>query len=66
VTVGDLPGVGGGGASSLHTVDPEPDLDAIARDLAEVETELERLAGGPDAAPGEDEDEDPSPRPAAS
>jgi hypothetical protein len=27
-------------------MDPEPDLDAIARDLAEVEAELERLADG--------------------
>jgi hypothetical protein len=61
VTVGDLPGVGGGGASSLIDVDPEPDLDAIARDLAEVEAELERLAEG-----SHGEDDDTSPRPAAS
>jgi hypothetical protein len=27
-------------------MDPEPDLDAIARDLAEVESELERLGDG--------------------
>jgi hypothetical protein len=41
-------------------VDPEIDLDAIARDLAEVEAELERLAEG------EDEGENTSPRPAES
>jgi hypothetical protein len=39
----------------------EPDLDAIARDLADVEAELDRLAG---AAPGEDGE--PSPGPASS
>jgi hypothetical protein len=59
VTVGDLLGVHVGGASSLHDVDPETDLDAIARDLAEVEAELDRLAQG-------GEDDDTSPRPAAS
>ena len=42
-------------------MDPETDLDAIARDLAEVEAELERLAEGTDG-----EDEDTSPRPADS
>jgi hypothetical protein len=41
-------------------VDPqgEPDLDAIARDLADIEAELDRLAA---AAPGEDEDISPGP-----
>jgi hypothetical protein len=29
-------------------MDPEPDLDAIAGDLAEVEAELDRLADGTD------------------
>jgi hypothetical protein len=61
VTVGDLLGVDAGGPSSLQDVDPETDLDAIARDLAEVEAELERLAEGT-----REEDEDPSPRPAES
>ena len=61
VTVGDLPGVHGGGASSLQDVDPETDLDAIARDLAEVEAELDRLAQGTHG-----EDEDASRRPATS
>ncbi len=36
----------------------EPDLDAIAQDLADVEAELDRLAG---AAPGEDDDTSPGP-----
>jgi hypothetical protein len=61
VTVGDLLGVQVGGASSLQDVDPETDLDAIARDLAEVEAELDRLAQGTNG-----DDEDTSPRPAAS
>jgi len=61
VTVGDLLGADAGGPSSLHDVDPETDLDAIARDLAEVEAELERLAEGTP-----EEDEDTSARPAES
>jgi hypothetical protein len=36
----------------------EPDLDAIARDLADVEAELDRLAA---AAHGEDDDTSPGP-----
>jgi hypothetical protein len=61
VTVGDLLGVDAGGPTSLHDVDPETDLDAIARDLAEVEAELERLAEGTHG-----DDADTSPRPAES
>jgi hypothetical protein len=37
----------------------EPDLDAIARDLADVEAELDRLAAA--AAPAEDDDASPGP-----
>jgi hypothetical protein len=36
----------------------EPDLDGIARDLADVEAELDRLAA---AAHGEDDDASPGP-----
>ncbi len=56
-------------ASSLPAMEPEPDvagdgdpdLDAIARDLAAVEAELERLADGTDGA-----EEQQPPGPAAS
>jgi hypothetical protein len=41
---------------------PDPDLDAIARDLAEVEAELDRLADGSADELG---DEDAPPGPAA-
>jgi hypothetical protein len=57
VTVGDHLGIVRGTATSLLGMDPEPevsgrgdesdpDLDALARDLAEVEAELDRLADG--------------------
>jgi hypothetical protein len=39
-------------------VDPEIDLDAVARDLAEVEAELDRLA---ESTYGEDDDSAPHP-----
>jgi hypothetical protein len=61
VTIRDQVGAGRGSTSSLPGMDPEPevgpdpDLDAIARDLAAVEAELERLADGiseDDEAPG--------------
>ena len=39
----------------------EPDLDAIAQDLADVEAELDRLAGA-----AHTEDDDASPGPASS
>jgi hypothetical protein len=48
VTVGDHSGISRASASNLTAMDPEgePDLDAIAKDLAEVEAELDRLADG--------------------
>jgi hypothetical protein len=53
-TIGDHSGIGPSTGSSLPAMDPEPeiagggepDLEAIAKDLAEVEAELDRLADG--------------------
>jgi hypothetical protein len=57
-TIRDQVGTRRGTAISLRPMEPEPevagdrdpDLDAIARDLAAVEAELERLANGTDGA----------------
>src|SRR5215207_7347635 len=65
-TIRDQVGARRGRASSLRAMDPEPevardadpDLDAIARDLAAVEDALARLADG---TYGDDEHEPPEP-----